>query len=92
MSAKCSEAGTECTSCFADVDFGALSAMNHTYNVSSLAVEMFGAFRSSLHGKVPGVWASVGCSLDSTSMSQIHVLFICNQWWIVKYVGHLRMR
>ena len=65
------KAGIECTSCFADVEFGAFSTTNH---IVSLAIKTFGnihgAFRpldldrgtderlrlSWLHGVVPGVW------------------------------------
>ena len=47
MSTKC----IECTSCFADVEFGAFSTTNYIYDVISLAIKMFGnidgAFRSS---------------------------------------------
>ena len=46
--------GIECTSCFADVEFGAFSSTNsttnHIYDVISVAIEMFvnihGAIRS----------------------------------------------
>ena len=44
------EAGIECTSCIADVEFGAFSTTNHIYDVITLAIEIFGnihgAFRS----------------------------------------------
>ena len=49
------KAGIECTSCFADVEFGVFSTMNHICDIISLALEMFGnihgAFRSEVQMK-----------------------------------------
>ena len=68
------EAGIECTSCFPDVEFGALSTTNHMYDVTSLAVEMF----RDIHGVIRSATERVRFTLTFIARSGS---WCTGNWW-----------